>query len=122
MIDSIQNILVQVSDFLWSYIIITILICCAVFFTWRTRFVQFRLIREMVRLLLHSDKVQPEEIGQEELSMDVKVDGEMKHISSFQAFEAITRRVNGGTNGMEDRGRWLRIWKKELIMIVWKNI
>ena len=32
MIDSIQNILVQVSDFLWSYIIITILICCAVFF------------------------------------------------------------------------------------------
>ena len=86
MIDSIQNILVQVSDFLWSYIIITILICCAVFFTWRTRFVQFRLIREMVRLLLHPDKVQPEEIGQEELSMDVKVDGEMKHISSFQAF------------------------------------
>ena len=65
MIDSIQNILVQVSDFLWSYIIITILICCAVFFTWRTRFVQFRLIREMVRLLLHPDKVQPEEIGQE---------------------------------------------------------
>ncbi len=45
MIDSIQNILVQVSDFLWSYIIITVLICCALFFTWRTRFVQFRLIR-----------------------------------------------------------------------------
>ena len=46
MIDSIQNILVQVSDFLWSYIIITVLICCALFFTWRTRFVQFRLIRD----------------------------------------------------------------------------
>ena len=72
MIDSIQNILVRVSDFLWSYIIITILICCAVFFTWRTCFVQFRLIREMVGLLLHPDKVQPEEIGQEELSMDVR--------------------------------------------------
>lgn len=53
MIDSIQNILVQVSDFLWSYIIITVLICCALFFTWRTRFVQFRLIREMIRLLIH---------------------------------------------------------------------
>ena len=62
MIDSIQNILVQVSDFLWSYIIITVLICCALFFTWRTRFVQFRLIREMIRLLIHPDKVQPEEI------------------------------------------------------------
>ena len=33
MIDSIQNIFVQVSDFLWSYIIIAVLICCAVFFT-----------------------------------------------------------------------------------------
>ena len=86
MIESIQNILVQVSDFLWSYIIITVLICCALLFTWRTRFVQFRLIREMVRLLIHPDKVQPEEIGHDELSMEVKVDGEMKHISSFQAF------------------------------------
>ena len=75
MIDSIQNILVQVSDFLWSYIIITVLICCALLFTWRTRFVQFRLIREMVRLLIHPDKVQPEEIGHDELSMEVKVDG-----------------------------------------------
>ena len=97
MIDSIQNIFVQVSDFLWSYIIIAVLICCPVFFTWRTRFVQFRLIREMVRLLLHPDKVQPDEIGQDELSMDVKVDGEMKHISSFQAFVvALASRIGTG--------------------------
>ena len=97
MIDSIQNILVQVSDFLWSYIIITVLICCALFFTWRTRFVQFRLIKEMVRLLLNPDKVQPEEIGQDELSMEVKVDGEMKHISSFQAFVvALASRIGTG--------------------------
>ena len=97
MIDSIQNILVQVSDFLWSYIIITVLICCALFFTWRTRFVQFRLIREMIRLLIHPDKVQPEEIGHDELSMEVKVDGEMKHISSFQAFVvALASRIGTG--------------------------
>lgn len=97
MIDSIQNILVQVSDFLWSYIIITVLICCALFFTWRTRFVQFRLIREMIRLLIHPDKVQPEEIGHEELSMEMKVDGEMKHISSFQAFVvALASRIGTG--------------------------
>ena len=97
MTDSIQNILVQVSDFLWSYIIIAVLICCAVFFTWRTRFVQFRLIKEMVRLLLHPDKVQPDEIGHDELSMDVKVDGEMKHISSFQAFVvALASRIGTG--------------------------
>lgn len=97
MVDLIQNFLIQFSDFLWSYIIITILICCAVFFTWRTRFVQFRLIKEMVRLLLNPDKVQPEEIGQDELSMDVKVDGEMKHISSFQAFVvALASRIGTG--------------------------
>ena len=72
MVDTLQNFLVQVSDFLWSYIIITVLICCALFFTWRTRFVQFRLIKEMVRLLLNPDKIQPEEIGHDELSMEVK--------------------------------------------------
>lgn len=79
--DTLQNISVQISDFLWSYIIITVLICCALFFTWRTRFVQFRLIREMVRLLLHPGKVQPDEIGPDELSEDLKVDGKMQHIS-----------------------------------------
>ena len=97
MIDLLQNVLVQVSDFLWSYVIITVLICCAVFFTLRTRFVQFRLVREMLRLLLHPDKVQPQEIGQDELSMDVRVDGEMKHISSFQAFVvALASRIGTG--------------------------
>lgn len=35
-------------------------------------------------------------------------------LADKDAFEAITRRVNGGTNGLEDRERWLRIWKKEL--------
>lgn len=66
-------------------------------FTWRTRFVQFRLIREMIRLLIHPDKVQPEEIGHDELSMEVKVDGEMKHISSFQAFVvALASRIGTG--------------------------
>lgn len=51
----------------------------------------------MVRLLLHPDKVQPEEIGHDELSMDVKVDGEMKHISSFQAFVvALASRIGTG--------------------------
>ena len=77
MIDSIQNILVQVSDFLWSYIIITVLICCALFFTWRTRFVQFRLIREMVRLLILPDKEQTVEIGHDELTIELKLDVEM---------------------------------------------
>lgn len=96
-IDSIQNVLVQVNDFLWSHVIIAVLVCCAVFFTLRTRFVQFRLVGEMVRLLLNPDRVEPGDIGRDELSMDVKVDGEMKHISSFQAFVvALASRIGTG--------------------------
>lgn len=50
-----------------------------------------------IRLLIHPDKVQPEEIGHEELSMEMKVDGEMKHISSFQAFVvALASRIGTG--------------------------
>ena len=97
MIDSIQNVLVQASDFLWSHVIIAVLVCCAVFFTLRTRFVQFRLVGKMVRLLLNPDRVEPDDIGKDELSMDVKVDGEMKHISSFQAFVvALASRIGTG--------------------------
>ncbi len=95
--DFIQEITVTFSDFLWSYIVITILVGCALFFTWRTGFVQFRLIREMIRLLLHPDKVQPEEIGPDELSEDVKVNGKVKHISSFEAFVvALASRIGTG--------------------------
>ena len=36
---------------LWSYLLIALLLGCAVWFTLRTRFVQFRMMREMVRVL-----------------------------------------------------------------------
>ena len=61
----LQDSLTQINDFLWTYIIITVLIGCALFFTWRTRFVQFRLIKEMISLLLHPDKIEPNEIGRD---------------------------------------------------------
>ena len=40
-----------INDVLWTYILIALLLGCAVWFTLKTRFVQFRMIREMVRLL-----------------------------------------------------------------------
>lgn len=61
-----------VNDFLWSYVLVVMLALCAVFFTLRTRFVQFRMIGSMVRLLLQSDKGGASRRG--------------RHISSFQAF------------------------------------
>lgn len=93
----LQDSLTQINDFLWTYIIITVLIGCALFFTWRTRFVQFRLIKEMISLLLLPDKIEPNEIGRDELSESLPVDGKIKHISSFQAFVvALASRIGTG--------------------------
>lgn len=75
-----QNILV-VSDVIWTYCLVALLIGCGVFFTWKTRFVQFRMIREMVRLLTDSTFAKKGE----------------KHISSFQAFAvSVATRVGTG--------------------------
>lgn len=74
-IDSIQ-------DFLWTYIVIAMLVGCAVYFTVRTGFIQFKMIGEMFRLMV-SDSGK-------------KVEGQ-KHISSFQAFVvALASRIGTG--------------------------
>ncbi|MGM9760476.1 MAG: alanine/glycine:cation symporter family protein, partial [Parabacteroides sp.] len=71
-----------VNDLLWSYILIISLLGCAVWFTCKTRFVQFRMLKEMIRLL-----------GE---SAGSKRSGE-KHISSFQAFAvSLASRVGTG--------------------------
>jgi AGCS family alanine or glycine:cation symporter len=68
----LQNMFDGINNIMWSYVLIVLLISCALFFTIRTRFVQFRMIGEMVRLL--GDAVPKG-----------KKDG-TKQISSFQAF------------------------------------
>ena len=44
----------EINDILWTYILIIMLLGCAVWFSIRTRFVQFRMIREMIVLLSES--------------------------------------------------------------------
>lgn len=74
--------IVSVNYFIWSYILVAALIICALWFTWRTRFVQFRMVGEMVRLLGESTGTHDK--------------GE-KHVSSFQAFAvSIASRVGTG--------------------------
>lgn len=51
MIDAV----VKVGDFLWTYILIALLLGCAAYFTIRTRGVQFRMIPEMIRIMLGRD-------------------------------------------------------------------
>ena len=60
----------QVNTILWSYVLIVLLIGLGLYFTFRTGFVQIRLVGEMVRLLA-------EGIGTERMG---------NQISSFQAF------------------------------------
>ena len=71
---------------LWSYLLIVLLLGCAVWFTLRTRFVQFRMIREMVRVL-----------GESASTPTAGAHRGEKHISSFQAFAvALASRVGTG--------------------------
>ena len=76
-----MNAINLINDVLWTYILIALLLGFALWFTLKTRFVQFRMIGEMMRLLGDS----------------TAKDGSVKHISSFQAFAiSIASRVGTG--------------------------
>ena len=82
----LNNWINGVNDILWSYILIIMLLGCAVWFTIKSRFVQFRMIGEMIRLL--GDSAGKGEKGE-------------KHISSFQAF-AVSLASRVGTGNLAD--------------------
>lgn len=67
----LNNIILSVNDFIWSYILIAMLIVIGIYFTCKTKFVQFTNIKEMFKLL-----------GEGTSSKD-KTKGQ---VSSFQAF------------------------------------
>ena len=80
--ETLQHIINEVNDVLWTYILIAMLLGCAVYFTWRTRFAQFRNLREMLRLLTEGAPK----------SRDGK-----RQVSSFQALAvSIASRVGTG--------------------------
>ena len=49
--DSVNAAVNAVNDVLWSYVLIVVLIACGLYFTFATRFVQVRMLPEMLRLL-----------------------------------------------------------------------
>lgn len=78
-----QNIIDVANDLLWSYIMIAALLFCAIYFTLRSRFVQFRMIGEMFRQLVSSTERHRD-------------DGK-RHISPAQAFlVSLASRVGTG--------------------------
>lgn len=43
--------LTWLNDALWTYLLIGVLVLCGLYFSWRTKFVQFRYVHEMIRVL-----------------------------------------------------------------------
>ena len=82
--DTILNGLTSVNDVLWTYILVVVLLGCGIWFTIKTKFVQFTMLGEMVRLLGDNKKAKNEETGK-------------KHISSLEAFfVSIATRIGTG--------------------------
>ena len=69
--DMILKLVDMMNTFLWSYVLIVMLIVLGLYFTFKTKFVQFRFFKEMFRLLGDGS------------SKNAKKEGK---VSSFQAF------------------------------------
>ncbi|MFJ5965755.1 alanine/glycine:cation symporter family protein [Bacillus sp. NPDC093026] len=77
---ALLSYLTYTNDFIWTYIIIVLLLGVGIFFTYKTRFLQVRMIKEMVRVLKEGTK-------------------EKEGISPFQAF-AISMAARVGTGNI----------------------
>lgn len=74
----------SISDWLWTYVVITMLVGCALYFTWNLRAVQFTMLPTMLRNLFKPSSESSESFGK------IKV-------SSFQAFAiSLSSRVGTG--------------------------
>ena len=49
-----NELITSVNDAVWGYVLIFALVGCGLWFTLKTRFVQFRMVGEMLRLLTDS--------------------------------------------------------------------
>ena len=68
--ESLNNWVILINDWIWTFLIILPLICTGLYFTFRSHFVQFRKIKEMSRLLVEG----------------VAGNNNKNAVSSFQAF------------------------------------
>lgn len=76
----------SLNDLLWSYVITVVLVGAAVYFTIRSKGVQFRFIGDGIRIIMGRDK-----------SPHRPLNGAKKRISSFKAFSvSLASRVGTG--------------------------
>ena len=84
-----NDLITQVNDAIWGYVLIGALGLCGLWFTWKTKGVQFRMVGEMIRLLTDSATSGTSQFDEKNRSH--------KHISSFQAFAvSVATRVGTG--------------------------
>ncbi len=84
-----NELITLLSDAIWTYLLIGVLVACGLWFTWKTKGVQFRMVGEMVRLL--TDSATTGTLGATDQNE------QHKHISSFQAFAvSVATRVGTG--------------------------
>lgn len=83
MVKSLNNLVGLLNEFLWSYVLIGLLISLGIYFTLKTNFVQFRYFKEMFKLL----------------SEQTDTEHGKKGISPFQAF-SISAASRIGTGNM----------------------
>lgn len=83
-----NEFITQLNDALWSYLLMGALVLCGLWFTWKTRGVQFQMIGEMLRMLADTPPAKDQHSDKER---------GMRHISSFQAFAvSVATRVGTG--------------------------
>ena len=66
-----MEIFSNITDFIWNYIVIVVMLLCALWFGFRTRFVQITMLKEMFRMVKRSGTT---------------VGDRKRNISSFEAF------------------------------------
>ena len=83
------------NDFLWSYVVVALLVVCAVYFTVRSRGVQFTLLSDMLKIVV--DKPIFKHLSPHAKRSEQAAENELKKIGSFQAFTvSLSSRVGTG--------------------------
>ena len=95
----INQLITAVNDAVWGYVLIFALVGCGLWFTWRTHFMQFRMVGEMLRLLTDSavDTVEEQVKSTTSPLNSTTPQSRQRRISSFQAFAvSVATRVGTG--------------------------
>lgn len=91
--ERIIEIIDSANYYLWTYVVITILVSCAIYFTLKMKGVQFSMMGEMMKLLTQSGTT-AKDSDESAAGKDLP---KKKHINSFQAFAvSLASRVGTG--------------------------